>query len=329
MRGLATLIRAAVVAASLLAGVALPSAAETADEYPSRPLHLISPFPPGGATDVLGRIIGEGLSRRLGQPVVVENRSGANGNIGMEYVARAPADGYTLILATSGTWAVNPSLYKSPFDVVKDFVSIMQVSSSPGVLVVHPSLPVHTVQELIDYAKAHPGKLNYGSAGIGSFGQVSAVMFSLMSGTQMTHIPYKGGGPATTAAIAGEVELLFNDALATMPFVTAGNLRAIAVTSRARMPLLPDVPTIDESGLKEFDNSAWTAMGAPAGTPRPIVEKLNRELTAILDSPSIRQKIAAMGADVIGGTPEQFSDYLKTEIAKFARFVREGRLSVR
>ena len=246
MRGLATLIRAAVVAASLLAGVALPSAAETADEYPSRPLHLISPFPPGGATDVLGRIIGEGLSRRLGQPVVVENRSGANGNIGMEYVGRAPADGYTLILATSGTWAVNPSLYKSPFDVVKDFVSIMQVSSSPGVLVVHPSLPVHTVQELIDYAKAHPGKLNYGSAGIGSFGQVSAVMFSLMSGTQMTHIPYKGGGPATTAAIAGEVQLLFNDALATMPFVTAGNLRAIAVTSRARMPLLPDVPTIDD-----------------------------------------------------------------------------------
>ena len=315
MRGLATLIRAAVVAASLLAGVALPSAAETADEYPSRPLHLISPFPPGGATDVLGRIIGEGLSRRLGQPVVVENRSGANGNIGMEYVARAPADGYTLILVT---WAVNPSLYKSPFDVVKDFVSIMQVSSSPGVLVVHPSLPVHTVQELIDYAKAHPGKLNYGSAGIGSFGQVSAVMFSLMSGTQMTHIPYKGGGPATTAAIAGEVQLLFNDALATMPFVTAGNLRAIAVTSRARMPLLPDVPTIDESGLKGFDNSAWTAMGAPAGTPRPIVEKLNRELTAILDSPSIRQKIAAMGADVIAGTPEQFSYYLKSAASRMS-----------
>lgn len=320
------LLRAATVAVGSSAGVALPCTAETAGRYPSQPLHMIVPFAPGGGADVVARITGDGLARRLGQPVVIDNRPGANGNIGMEFVARSPADGYTLILATSGTWAVNPSIYKSSFDVLKDFAPIMQVSSSPGVLVVHPSLPVHSVQELIDYATAHPGELNYGSAGIGGFGHVSAVMFSLMSGTQMTHIPYKGAGPATAAAIADEVQVLFNDALATMPYVTAGNLRAIAVTSKARMPLLPDKPAIDESGLQGFDNSAWTGVAAPAGTPRPIIDKLNRELTTVLDSPAIRQKIAATGAEVIGGTPAQFAEYLRTEIVKFERIVREGHL---
>ncbi len=328
MRGLSSFIRVAAVAVFSLTAVALPCAAAPEDEYPSRPVRMVIPFPPGGGADVLGRIVGDGLAQRLGQPVVIDNRPGANGNIGMEAVARAPADGYTLILATAGTWAVNPSLYRSSFDVLTDFAPIMQVTSSPGVLVVHPSVPVRTVQELIDLAKARPGQLNYGSAGIGGFGHVSAVMFSLMTGTQMTHVPYRGAGPATAAAIAGEVQVLFNDALATMPHLASGSLRAIAVTSLTRMPLLPAVPTIDESGPRGFENASWSALAAPGGTPGAIIARLNRELTAVLALPVVQQRIAATGATIIGGTPEQFTAYLRAEIAKFERVVREGHISL-
>ncbi len=248
--------------------------------------------------------------------------------IGMEYVAKSPADGYTAVFTTAGTWAVNPSLYTSSFDVIKDFAPIMQVTSSPGLLVVNPSFPAKTVAELIAMAKAQPGKLDYGSAGIGGFGHISAVMFTLMTGTEMTHVPYKGAGPAMVGLLGGEVQMLFNDALATMAYIDAKTVRPLAVTTLKRAAFLPDLPTLDESGVKGFDNSSWAAMAAPAGTPKEIVDKLNREMAAVLALPAIREKIAAAGASIVGGTPEQFADYLKAEIAKFERIVREGKISV-
>jgi tripartite-type tricarboxylate transporter receptor subunit TctC len=223
---------------------------------------------------------------------------------------------------------VNPHLYKSSFDVTKDFKPVMQMTASPGILIVNPSFQAKTVQELIALAKAQPGKLDYGSAGIGGFGHVSAVMFSLMTGTQMTHVPYRGAGPAMAGLLAGEVQLLFNDALASMSYIGAKTVRPIAVTTLKRAPFLPDLPTLDESGVKGFDNASWTAMAAPAGTPDEIIARLNREMTAVLAMPAIKEKIAAAGATIVGGTPEEFAVYLKAEIAKFGRIVREGNITV-
>ena len=314
-------------ALALLAAVQSGAAAPEAN-FPSKPVKLVVTFAPGGGADILARIISGALSERLGQPVVVENRAGANGNIGMEYVAKSPADGYTVVFTTAGTWAVNPSLYTSSFDVIKDFAPIMQVTSSPGLLVVNPSFPAKTVAELIAMAKAQPGKLDYGSAGIGGFGHISAVMFTLMTGTEMTHVPYKGAGPAMVGLLGGEVQMLFNDALATMAYIDAKTVRPLAVTTLKRAAFLPDLPTLDESGVKGFENASWAAMAAPAGTPKEIVDKLNREMAAVLALPAIREKIAAAGASIVGGTPEQFADYLKAEIAKFERIVREGKISV-
>lgn len=314
------------------AAIVLPAlfqaSAAAADDFPSKPVKLVVTFAPGGGADILARIVSDALAERLGQPVIIENRAGANGNVGMEYVARAPADGYTLVFTTAGTWAVNPHLYKSSFDVTKDFTPIMQMTASPGILIVNPSFQAKTVQELIALAKAQPGKLDYGSAGIGGFGHVSAVMFSLMTGTQMTHVPYRGAGPAMAGLLAGEVQLLFNDALASMSYIGARTVRPVAVTTLKRAPFLPDLPTMDESGVKGFDNASWTAMAAPAGTPKEVIARLNREMTAVLAMPAIKEKIATAGATIVGGTPEEFAAYLKAEIAKFGRIVREGNITV-
>jgi tripartite-type tricarboxylate transporter receptor subunit TctC len=301
--------------------------AESASQFPSKPVRLIVPFPAGGGADAIARVIAQGLSERLGQSVYIDYRSGANGNIGMEFAATAPADGYTMVIATSNTWAVNPTIYKASFDVVKDFAPIIQVTSSPGIVVVNPSLPVRSVQELIALAKAEPGKLDYGSAGMGSFGHLCGVMFAVMSGTKMTHIPYKGSAPATLDAISGSIPLLFSDALAVLPYLQSGMLRGLAVTSIKRVPLFPDLPTLDEAGLKGYDNSTWTAIAVPAATPKDIVAKLNREMAAVLSMPRTQEKIAAAGATIVGGTPEQFAAFLNEEIVKFRRIVREGQIT--
>ena len=310
----------AVALAAIAAGAA-------AQNYPSKPVRFVVPFVAGGPTDIQGRMLGEKLAQRLGQQFVIDNRGGANGNIGMEIVAKSPPDGYTIVIATVGTWAVNPSLYKLPFDVVKDFAPIIQVSTSPGVLVVHPSVPAKNVQELIALAKAKPGKLDYGSSGVGGFGHISGALFCLMTKTDMVHIPYKSSAPSLTDLIAGQIQVLFNNAISTVPYIKADKVRALAVTSLKRMQALPELPTISESGVKGYDNSSWSAVGAPAGTPREIVSKLNAELSAILKLPDVREKSAGVGADIIGGTPEQFGDYLKSEIAKFARVVKEAKIS--
>jgi tripartite-type tricarboxylate transporter receptor subunit TctC len=307
--------------AAFTAGVA-------AQQYPSKPVRFVVPFVAGGPTDIQGRMLGEKLSQRLGQQFIIDNRGGAGGNIGMELTAKAPPDGHTIVIATVGTWAVNPSLYKNmPFDPVRDFAPIMQVSTSPGVLVVHPSVPIRSVKELIALAKAKPGKFDYGSSGVGGFGHISGALFCLMTNTQMVHIPYKSSAPSLTDLIAGQIQVLFNNAISTVPFIKSGQVRALAVTSIKRMPALPELPTIDESGVKGYDNSSWSAVGAPAGTPKEIIAKLNSELNQILKLPDIQERSAAGGAVIIGGTPEQFGDYLKSEIAKFARVVKEAKIT--
>ena len=307
-----------------LAAVAAGAAAQ---QYPSKPVRFVVPFVAGGPTDIQGRMLGEKLSQRLGQQFIIDNRGGANGNIGLEITAKAPPDGYTIVIATVGTWAVNPSLYKQPFDVTRDFAPIIQVSTSPAVLVVHPSVPARNVKELIALAKSKPGQLNYGSSGVGGLGHISGALFGLMTGTKMVHIPYKSSAPSLTDLIAGQIEVLFNNAISTVPHINSGKARALAVTSLKRMQALPDLPTLDEAGVKGYDNSSWSAVGAPAGTPKEIISKLNSELAAILKLPDIQEKSAAVGADIIGGTPEQFAAYLKSEIAKFARVVKEAKIT--
>jgi tripartite-type tricarboxylate transporter receptor subunit TctC len=305
----------------------LAAATACAQTYPAKPVRFVVPFVAGGPTDIQGRLLGEKLAQRLGQQFIIDNRGGAGGNIGMELTAKSPPDGYTLVIATVGTWAVNPHLYKLQYDVTKDFAPIIQVSTSPGVLVVHPSVPVRTVIELIAFARARPGKLDYGSSGVGGFGHISGALFTLMTKTEMVHIPYKSSAPSLTDVMAGQIQVLFNNAISTVPFIKTDKVRALAVTSAKRMPALAELPTIDEAGVKGYDNSSWSAVAAPAGTPKEIIARLNGELSAILKLPDIQERSAAVGAVIIGGTPEQFGDYLKSEIAKFARVVKDAKIS--
>jgi tripartite-type tricarboxylate transporter receptor subunit TctC len=291
-------------------------------DYASKPVRLVVPFVPGGPTDIQGRMLAEKLGQRVGQQVIVDNRGGANGNIGMEIVARAPADGYTLVIATVGTWAVNPHLYNLPFDVVKDFSPITQVSTSPGVLVVHPTVQAKTVKELIALAKDRPGQLNYGSSGIGGFGHISGELFTLMTATKMTHIPYKSSAPSLTDLISGQIQVLFNNMISTTPHVKTNRLRALATTGAKRSPALPELPTVAEAGVPGYENSSWSAVAGPAGMPRPLVARLHKDLVEILKMPDVQQKHAEVGAEVIASTPEQFHAYLKTEVNKFGKLVK-------
>jgi tripartite-type tricarboxylate transporter receptor subunit TctC len=290
--------------------------------YPTKPVRLVVPFVPGGPTDIQGRIIAEKLSQRLGQQVIVDNRGGAGGNIGMEITARAPADGYTLVIATVGTWAVNPHLYKLPFDVITDFSPITQVSSSPGVLVVHPTVEAKNVKELIALANAKPGELNYGSSGVGGFGHISGELFTLMTHTRMTHIPYKSSAPSLTDLISGQIQVLFNNMISTVPHVKANRVRALATTGARRSPALPELPTVAESGVPGYENSSWSAIAGPAKMPRPLVARLHKDFTEILKMPDVRQKHSEVGAEIVASTPEQFHAYLKTEVNKFGKLVK-------
>lgn len=291
-------------------------------EYPTKPVRLVVPFTPGGPTDIQARLIAEKLSQRLRQQVIVDNRGGANGNIGMDIVAHEQPDGYTLVIATVGTWAVNPHLYKLPFDVLKDFAPITQVSTSPGVLIVHPSVQATNVKELIALANAKPGELNYGSSGVGGFGHISGELFCYLTKTKMTHIPYKSSAPSLTDLVSGQIQVLFNNMISTVPHVKAGRVRALATTGAKRSPALPDLPTIAEAGVRGYENSSWSAMAAPGGTPKALVTRLHDEIVAILKLPDVAQKHAEVGAEIVASTPEQFHAYLKTEVAKFGKLVK-------
>jgi tripartite-type tricarboxylate transporter receptor subunit TctC len=291
--------------------------------YPTHPVKLVVPFPPGGPLDVTGRAIAQKLTEAWGQSVVVDNRPGAGGNIGADLVAKSPADGYTILMGALSTHAVNPSLYaKMPYDAVKDFAPITLVAITPNVLVVNPSLPVHSVQELIAYAKANPNKLSFGSGSNGSAGHLAGELFKVDTGTDIVHIPFKGGAPAMQALLAGETQLMFDNLANSMPQVKAGKLRALAVTTAVRSKLVPELPTMAEAGLPGFDISTWFGLFAPAGTPPDVVAKWNAEVTKILSSPEMRERLNAQGAEPAPTTPAQFAAFIASELPKYARIVK-------
>ena len=295
-----------------------------AQPWPSKPIRFIVPFPPGGTTDIQARMINERLGARLGQPVVLDNRGGANGAIGMEIVARAPADGYTMIISTVGTWTVAPHLSKLPYDVQTDFAPLIHLATTPGVLLVHPSVPAKNVKELIALAKARPNELTYGSSGIGGFGQMCAELFAVTANIKMTHVPYKGSAPSLIGLMGGHIQVLFNSALPTMPHIKSGKMRALATTGAKRMSILPELPTIAEAGLTGYENSTWSGLGMAARTPQPIIDRLNKEINTILQLPEVQEAARADGSMITGGTPEQFRDILKSELAKFGKLVKQA-----
>ena len=305
----------------VLAVLAITAAAQ---DYPHKPIRLIAPFSPGGATDVLARIVGQKMNGRLGQPVVVENRVGAGGNIGAELVAKAASDGYTLLMG-GVPHAIGASLYaKLGYDMVKDLVAVAEVASFPSVIVLHPSLPAKSVRDLIALAKARPGQLNFGSAGNGSPNHLALELLDTMAGVKMTHIPYKGSGQVVGDLIAGQLQLASMGLPIAMPHVQAGKLRAIAMTGAARSPLLPHIPTVAEAGLAGFDVTSWYGVFGPAALPREIVVRLNAEIGSAITAPDLKERLTALGAEPSVKTPEQFARYVRDEIVKWARVVKDS-----
>ena len=313
-----TLQRAALGAlALLLAGGAWAQA------YPAKSIRLVVPFPPAGTTDILAREVAQRLSVSFGQSVVVDNRPGAAGNIGSDLVAKSAPDGYTLLMGTVGTHAINPSLYaKMPYDHVKDFVPIILVAGVPNVLEVTPSLPVNSVADLIKLAKEKPGQLNFASSGSGTSIHLSGELFKTMTGVDMMHVPYKGSAPALTDLMGGQVQLMFDNLPSSLAQIKAGKLRAIAVTSAQRSPALPNIPTIAESGLPGFEASSWFGLLAPAGTPPAIVARVNADVNEWLQTAEAKEKLLAQGAIPAGGTPEQFAAHIRVETEKWAKVVK-------
>jgi tripartite-type tricarboxylate transporter receptor subunit TctC len=295
-------------------------------DYPERPVRLVVPFAPAGGTDLTSRLISQHLSESLGRPVVVENRAGGAGNIGTEAVARASADGHTLLLASLST-AVNISLFKKlPFNPLSDFAPVSLVATVPLLVVVHPSLPVNDIQELIRLAKMKPGELNYASGGLGTANHVGGELFKYMANVQIVHVPYKGGGPALADVAGGHVPLFFGTMTSTRDLVKAGRLRALATTGATRSPGAPELPTVAESGVPGYEVSAWYGVLAPAGTPRPIVNRLSADLARMLRVPDVREALLANGTDPVGSTPEEFARHLRNEIDKWAKVVQASGL---
>jgi tripartite-type tricarboxylate transporter receptor subunit TctC len=294
-----------------------------ADDYPSRSIRLIIPFPPGGSNDVVGRIIANQLGKRLGQQVFVDNRAGAGGVVGSDLAANAAPDGYTL-LVVSIAHAVDPWLYKEPFDPVKDFAPISIFATGTNVLTVNPKLPVHSVQELLAYAKAKPGELNYASAGIGSFQHLSGELFKLMSGADIVHVPYKGGGPAMLAVIAGEDQVMFSSIVQTVPSIQSGSLRALATGGEKKSPILPDLPTIGESGVPGYVATNWWGVVAPKDTPQPIIDKLHDAVAVVLKSEDAQKYLANEGAAPVTMSSAEFGQFIASEIAKWGPVVQKA-----
>ena len=293
-----------------------------AQSYPSKPVRIIVPFPPGGGTDIVARAVAQKLGESLGQTFVVDNRGGAGGTVGSEAAAKAPADGYTLAVATSSTHGVAPSLYpKLGYDPVVDFAAVTLVATTPFVLVVHPALPVKTVPELIALAKRQPGKLNYGSAGNGSSNHLTVEMFDMMANVKITHVPYKGSGPALVDLMAGQVDLLINDMSSLINYVNAGKMRAVAVTSAKRNPALPKVATIAES-LPGYEAEAWYGVIAPIKTPAAITAKLQAEIVKSLHTTDLKDKLHTQGLDAVGDSQAEFLAYMQRDIAKWAKVVK-------
>ena len=300
-----------------------------AQGYPDKPIKLVVGYAPGGFTDVAARLIAADLQKRLGRPVVIENKAGATGIIGADSVAKAVPDGYTLLLAHQNSNAVAPALFpKMPYDVIKDFTPVVRVASTPLLLVVNPKLPVQDAKALVQLAKKEPGAMRFASSGNGSSQHLGAAMFMKASGTEMIHVPYKGSAQALSDLLSGQVDLNFDSPPPTLQFIKAGQLRALAITSDTRLSLLPDVPTMAEAGFPDFEFTQWFGVVGPAGLPADIVRKLNEAINAGLASPEIRDKLAALGATPIGGTPEDFANVIKSDTARFAGIVKEAKITI-
>ena len=299
-----------------------------AERYPARPVRFIIPFPPGGPTDIVGRLAAERLSRNWNVQVVADNRPGQGGNIGTEQCARAPADGYTMCMISIAQ-SISPAIYpKLGFDPVRDFAHVTLLATLPSLLVVHPSLGVNSVQELIALAKSKPGQLNYASGGSGTSSHLLMEMFDQQAGVSMTHVTYKGTGPALVDQLSGVIDLAFSTAIAVQPYVQSGKLRALGVSTRERLSTLPDVPTIEEAGLKGFDGGSWQGIVMPAGTPREIVNTVSAEFVKILHAPDMKERIVGMGGIALGTTPEQFTAFMQEEVEKWARVAKAAKVSI-
>lgn len=322
MKPVSLLLAAAVAALASLASVA------SAQEYPTKPIRFIVPYPPGGGTDIIARIVQEPLTRALGQPIVIENRGGAGGAVGTGEAAKAPADGYT-ILFTLSSHTINPVLYKLPFDTQRDFVSISLVASLPQLLAAHPGVPVKSVQELIAAAKAQPGRYAFASVGNGSPSHIAGELLKLRTGIDIVHVPYKGGGPAVADTLGGQVPFLFVSIPAAMSHVRSGKLRPLAVTTLKRSPAAPDVPTMAEAaGIPDYEVDSWYAMFAPAGTPPAVVAKVQQAVAKVVQSPEIRQKLLEQGADGVGSSSAELDRVVRAEIEKWQQLVRDAKIKL-
>jgi tripartite-type tricarboxylate transporter receptor subunit TctC len=318
---------AAAISVLIALGLALAyvpiASAQVAGPFPARPVRLVVPFPPGGPLDVTGRAIAQKLTETWGQPVIVDNRPGAGGNIGADLVAKSPPDGYAVVMGALSTHAVNPSLYpKMPYDAARDFAPITLVAITPNVLVVNPALPVQSVKELVAYAKANPGKLSFGSGSNGSAGHLAGELFKVETGVDIVHIPFKGGAPALQALLAGDTQLMFDNLANAMSQVKAGKLRALAVTTAERSKLAPELPTMAEAGLPGFDIATWFGLLAPAGTPADVIAKWNVDVVKVLDSTEMRERLHAQGAEAAPTTPARFAAFIQGELVKYARIVK-------
>lgn len=316
------------------AAFAICSLTAQAQSWPSKPVRIIVPFPPGGTTDIVARSLGAELQKMWGQPVVVENRAGAGGNVGADAVAKSANDGYTLLMGTVGTHSINAALFaqsgnKMPFDPVKDFVPITLAAGVPNVMVIHPNVPASSVKEFIAYAKSNPGKLNMASSGNGTSIHLTGELFKTVTGTYMVHLPYRGSAPAMSDLLAGNTNVMFDNLPSALPHIKSGRLKALAVTSRERSPALPDTPTIEEAAnLKGFDASSWFGLFAPAGTSRAIVDKIQADVAKALAVPEVRARFVAQGAQPGGNTPDQFATFIRGEIEKWTKVVKASNAKI-
>ena len=317
---------AATLSALALGAIALPAQAQ--DKWPSKPITYVVPFPAGGTTDILARLIGQKLGPALGTTIIIDNRPGAGGNIGSDLVARAAPDGYTIMGGTISSHSINASLYKLPYDPLKSFAPITLIGTNANVLVVNPASPAKSVKDLIDAAKANPGSLSFASAGNGTSQHLSAELFKTMAQIDMVHIPYKGSAPAIQDVIGGQVPLMFDTTVVAAPFIQSGKVRPLAVTSAKRVPSLPDVPTMAEAGVPGYEVVSWQAMFAPAGTPPAIVHRLHTEVAAILKQPDVQERLAKLGVEPSGMLPQQMAEFQAAEIAKWAKVVKAANVKV-
>ena len=316
----------AAVSVGIAAIVFVCPAQAQAQGYPSRPVRVVVPFAPGGPNDIIVRLVAQKLAESMGQPFLVENRAGAGGNIGTDYVAKSAPDGYTLLSVGPGSLIINPLMGKVAYDTQRDFAPVTLMARAPNALVAHPSLPARSVKELIALARAQPGAINYGSGGNGSTPHLSAALFAAMAGVTLTHVPYKGTAPATADLVGGQVQIAFLGIPAVLPHAKSGKLRVLAVTGLRRSPELPDVPTVDESGVPGYEVNPWYGLLAPAGTPREIVARLAADTTQIVRTADMRETLAAQGAEAAGGTPEEYSAVIRADAATWARVIEHAGL---